>query len=37
MLLQEDIAKGEKAIVSDDVVEMVRVYKELIDTCERAL
>ena len=37
MLLLADIAKGEKAIASDDVIEMVRVYKELIDTTERAL
>lgn len=37
LLLQEDIKKGERAIASDDVVEMLRVYKELETTCERAL
>jgi hypothetical protein len=37
MLLYEDIAKGEKAIAGGDVIEMVRVYKELVDTTERAL
>ena len=37
VMLQSDIKKGEQAIASGDVVEMVRVYKELEETCERAL
>ena len=37
MLLQQDIKKGEMAITGDDVIEMLRVYKELESTCERAL
>ena len=37
MLLQQDIKKGEMAIAGDDVIEMLRVYKELESTCERAL
>jgi hypothetical protein len=35
--LREDIAKGERAIAGGDVVEMMRVYKELEETCEQAL
>lgn len=37
MLLQQSIKKGEAAIAGGDVVQMVQVYKELEETCERAL
>jgi hypothetical protein len=37
IMLQADIQKGEQAIASGDVTECLRVYKELEETCERAL
>lgn len=37
IMLQEDIRKGEAAIASDDVVQMLQVYRELEETCKRAL
>lgn len=36
-MLQADIKKGEQAIAGGDVIEMLRVYKELESTCEHAL
>jgi hypothetical protein len=35
--LRADIIKGEQAIAGGDVIEMLRVYKELESTCESAL
>ncbi|MFZ3343370.1 MAG: hypothetical protein WA213_21005 [Terriglobales bacterium] len=37
IMLLQDIKKGEAAIAGGDVIEMLRVYKELESTCERAL
>ena len=37
IMLQGDIKKGEQAIAGGDVIEMLRVYKELESTCEHAL
>jgi hypothetical protein len=37
IFLQADIKRGEQAIASGDVVEMLEVYKALEATCESAL
>lgn len=37
IMLEGNIRKGEAAIAGGDVIQMLRVYKELADVCERAL